>query len=138
MEIKNYDELVNLVERSKNVVVCSVDQDGFPNAKAMFNRKSDKLNTFYFSTNVSAKRTTQFSKNANASIYFFDQETFQGLMLVGKMTVCTDRKTKAVLWQEGDEVYYPAGIDDEDYCVLKFEAKKGNYYHGLENFNFEI
>lgn len=38
----------------------------------------------------------------------------------------------------GFEIYYPNGIDDEDYCVLRFTAVRGNYYHGLKNLNFEI
>jgi len=37
------------------------------------------------------------------------------------------------LWREGDEIYYPKGVDDEDYCVLRFTAETVNYYHGLGN-----
>ena len=35
-------------------------------------------------------------------------------------------------------MYYPEGVDDPDYCVLKFTAEKGNYYHGLKNTDFII
>jgi general stress protein 26 len=58
-------------------------------------------------------------------------------MLVGELEVCTDRENRAMLWREGFERYYPNGIDDEDYCVLKFTAYKGNYYHGLNNCDFD-
>ena len=61
-----------------------------------------------------------------------------GLMLIGHMEVCTDREHKAMLWKDSDKIYYPNGIDDEDYCVLKFTAQKGNYYHGLQNDTFVI
>ena len=57
-------------------------------------------------------------------------------MLIGEMQVCTDREHKAMLWKDGFEIYYPQGIDDEDYCVLKFTAHRGIYYHGLENNTF--
>lgn len=138
MNTKKYDEIMALLERLNSVVVCSVDKEGYPNAKAMLKLENDKLNTFYFSTNLSAKRTEQFFQNSKSSIYAFDPETFQGLMLIGNMTVCTDRESRERLWREGFEIYYPAGIDDSDYCVLKFEAKRGNYYHGLHNETFEI
>lgn len=25
-------------------------------------------------------------------------------------------------------MYYPKGVDDEDYCVLEFRAERGRYY----------
>lgn len=71
-------------------------------------------------------------------IYIFDPKNYQGIGLTGEMTVCTDRETKGRLWREGFEIYYPKGIDDADYCVLKFQSIKGNYYHGLQNFDFDI
>ena len=33
-----------------------------------------------------------------------------------------------MLWNEGDEKYYPAGVDDEDYCVIEFIADEGRFY----------
>ena len=56
----------------------------------------------------------------------------------GTMEVLTDREHKEMLWRDGFEMYYPNGIDDEDYCVLRFKAEKGNYYTGLKNFDFDI
>lgn len=38
----------------------------------------------------------------------------------------------------GDEIYYPEGVDDEDYCVLRFTAEKGNYYHKLTKEIFSL
>ena len=45
----------------------------------------------------------------------------------------TDHETKASLWRDGFEIYYPKGVDDEDYCVYQFTAETVNYYHGLSN-----
>jgi general stress protein 26 len=43
-----------------------------------------------------------------------------------------------MLWFPGAEIYYPKGVDDEDYCVYEFTAEWGNYYHGLINTTFKI
>lgn len=143
MEMKQMDSaqkevLLALVDRTGSIVVCSQGKDGYPNAKAMLNLEHEDLKTFFFSTNLSARRTKVFKSNPKACIYIFDPKTFQGMMLSGDMNVCTDRATRERLWREGFEMYYPAGIDDPDYCVLRFEARAGNYYHGLNNFDFEI
>lgn len=59
-------------------------------------------------------------------------------MLTGTVEVCTDQYHKELLWRDGFEIYYPQGVTDEDYCVLKFTAACGNYYHKLENYSFSI
>ena len=128
MENSVKTEIETLIKNSKNAYVSSVDQEGYPNIKAMFALERDGMEVFYFSTNLSSKRTRQFMLNPKASIYFCKEETFQGLMLAGEMEVCTDRELKTRLWSEGSERYYPKGIDDDDYCVLKFTARMGNYW----------
>lgn len=55
-------------------------------------RKIKGLKEFYFSTNTSSLRVKQFLSNPNASIYFY-----RGVMLVGKMEVLTDQKTKDMI-----------------------------------------
>lgn len=135
-EIKS--DLINLVESSKIVFVSSIDEDQYPNTKCMFALKNESLKTHYFSTNLSAKRTQQFLSNPKACVYFCDEPDFKGLMLIGVIEVCRDRSSRKMLWQDGFELYYPEGIDDEDYCVLKFSAQKGNYYNRLINHSFLV
>jgi len=61
-----------------------------------------------------------------------------GLMLIGVVEVLQDEESRKKLWFDGCEKYYPGGINDPDYSVLCFTAEKGNFYHGLENIDFDI
>jgi general stress protein 26 len=138
MEREILDQINALIDETKNIIVCSVDEDGSPNAKAMFKTEHDGLKTFLFSTNTSSMRVQQFQQNQKACIYFLGQNKINGLMLVGEMEVCHDHELKVRLWVDGCEVYYPLGIDDPDYCVLRFTARKGNYYYNLHKYPFDI
>ncbi len=138
MDDKAIRAIEKLVDKSRDVVVGSVDDEGCPNAKLMFKCKHDGLKTFYFSTNTSSVRAGQFLKRPEACIYFFNQTFFHGLMLTGKMRVLTDDESKRMLWRPGDEKYYPLGPADPDYCVLRFDAEKGNYYHALNKVLFDV
>ena len=138
MERKLTEEIRALVERSKFVFVASVNENGEPNIKVMFAKDRDKMGVYYMSTNYSSKRVQQFQQNPKACIYFCDEKNFQGLRLNGNMEACTDRTNRERLWEERDIMYYPQGVDDPDYCVLKFTAQRGNYYHGLRNVDFQI
>ena len=33
-----------------------------------------------------------------------------------------------MIWREGDTQYYPGGVTDPNYCVLKFTATDGRFY----------
>ena len=132
------DEIKELLQNAKIAYVSSVNEAGYPNTKAVFALAHEGITTHYISTNVSAKRTQQFLLNTKACIYFCKEAQFQGLMLVGQMQVLTDRENKANFWRDGFEIYYPKGIDDDDYCVFRFTAESGNYYHGLKNMTFSM
>lgn len=121
-------DILKLVDKSRDVIVCSVAENGYPNAKSMFKAKREGLKTFWFSTNVSATRTGQWLKQPKACIYFLDSKNIHGLMLTGNMQVCTDAETKLAFWKPGDEMYYPLGPTDPDYCMLRFTADEGNYW----------
>ncbi|MDR2881244.1 MAG: pyridoxamine 5'-phosphate oxidase family protein [Azoarcus sp.] len=125
---------------ARNVsIVGSLDQDGFPNVKAVLEpRKRDGIRTFWFTTNTSSMRVAQFRANPKASIYFFDRDTFRGVMLKGSMEVCEDAATKEMIWREGDSLYYGGGVTDPDYCVLRFTAVAGRYYADFSVSNFEV
>lgn len=128
-----------IVARSSKTIIGSVDEDGFPNVKAMLQpREHDGLKTFYFSTNTSSMRVKQYQKNPKASVYFYDSRFFKGLMLRGTMEVLQDQATKDRIWRDGDTMYYSLGVTDPDYCVLKFTALNGRMYESFKSYDFEV
>jgi len=135
-EVRN--DIIKLIENSRDAIVCSIDENGYPNAKTMFRARNEGLYNFWFSTNTSAIRTGHWLKRPKACIYFVDANDFHGLMLTGQMQVCTDDETKQAFWKKGDEQYYPLGPTDPDYCILRFMADRGNYYHGLQKYLFSV
>ncbi|MDL2229001.1 pyridoxamine 5'-phosphate oxidase family protein [Treponema sp. OttesenSCG-928-L16] len=129
----------NLIDNQKVSFISSVDEEGFPNTKAMLPpRKREGIKNIYFSTNTSSMRVSQYRKNSKACVYFFDKRFFRGVMLKGTMEVLEDQKHKDMLWDEGDTMYYPQGVSDPDYCVLKFTAKSGRYYSNFKSEDFTV
>ena len=109
--------------------ISSVDDEGFPCTKAMLApRVREGIKVFYFTTNTFSLRVAHYKANPKASIYFCDAKGFKGMMLRGTMEVLTDAKSKEMIWREGDTEYYPGGVTDPNYCVLKFTATDGRFY----------
>lgn len=129
----------NLIDKQGVSFIGSVSEDGFPNMKAMLPpRKREGIKTFYFTTNTSSMRVSQYRSNSNACIYFFDKRFFRGVMLIGTMEVLEDYDSKEMIWREGDTMYYPEGVHDPDYCVLRFTAASGRYYSNFKSEPFPV
>ena len=139
---KNEDYCIYCYKDGKFLQECTMDEmiehcaqfvgavnEGYPCTKAMLApRNREGIKTFYFTTNTFSLRVAHYKANPKASIYFCDAEGFKGMMLRGTMEVLTDAKSKEMIWREGDEQYYPEGVTDPNYCVLKFTATDGRFY----------
>lgn len=121
--------------------ISSLDEAGFPNTKAMLPpRKREGLKTLYFTTNTSSMRVAQYRENPKACVYFYHKGavSYQGVMLRGMMEVLEDAPSKEMIWRTGDRMYYPKGVTDPDYCVLRFTAQDGRYYRDLRTESFSL
>ena len=129
----------NMIDKAGVSIISSVDEEGFPNSNAMLPPiKRECIKHIYFTTNTSSMRVKQYFNNTKSCIYFFDKRFYKGVMLKGTMEVLQDAVSKEMIWREGDEMYYPKGVTDPDYCVLRFTAKNGRYYSNFKSENFEV
>lgn len=129
----------DLIDKQSVSLISSIGGDGFPSTKAMLPpRKREEIKIFYFTTNTSSMRVSQYRENPKACIYFFDKRFFRGVMLKGLMEVLEDSQNKEMIWRDGDTMYYPKGVTDPDYCVLKFTAQSGRYYSNFHSEDFMI
>ena len=138
--LKGVKELIAKMADSLPVAyISSVDYEGFPWTKAMLApRRREGIKTFYFTTNTFSIRVAHYKANPKASIYFCDAKGFKGMMLRGTMKVLTDAASKEMIWHDGDEQYYPGGVTDPNYCVLKFTATYGRFYSDFYPRSFVI
>ncbi len=136
----NRDAAVDELARKASVCFLgSVDENGFPCIKAMNPpRGREGTRVFYFSTNQSSLRVAQFRQNPKACLYYCDAPNFKGVMLQGTVDILTEEDTKRRFWRDGDTLYYPQGVTDPDYCVLRFVAEKARYYGNLHKESFAI
>lgn len=132
-------QIENLIDEQSTAFVGSIDGEGFPQIKAVLApRVREGVKQFYFTTNTSSMRVRQFRENPKASVYFCDQARFIGVMFKGTMEVLEDEASKQLIWREGDTLYYPLGVTDPDYCVLKFTGETGRYYSSFKSTSFNV
>ena len=132
------EQVFEFIKEQKTAMISSVDENGFPNTKAMLAPRKIDGNDFYFTTNTSSMRVSQYNANEKACIYFYKRGRFSytGVMFVGTMQVLKDQSIKDEIWRMGDTMFYKKGKTDPDYCVLKFTATGGRYYSNFKSEDF--
>ena len=131
---------LELVERSAIAMVGTLDEDGAPRIVAMIVAEHDGMKTIWFSTNTSSEHVGQLERDPRACVYFaqWAQEPWRGLTLGGRMEILRDRASRERLWEDGCERFYPKGIDDPDYTVLRFTADWAKFYQYGTKMRFDV
>ena len=137
--MKDLQKKVLKLVGQKLALAGSVTADGRPNVKAMLIARREGVKTFYFASNVSSIRYRQYLANPNACLYFYRRILDRGVMLGGTMEAFTDEYHRKLIWNKKmDKVYLNGGLNDPDYCVLRFTATSGRYYYMLRSESFDV
>ncbi|HCC35621.1 MAG TPA: pyridoxamine 5'-phosphate oxidase [Ruminococcaceae bacterium] len=114
------------------------ESEGQPFIKAMLVARREGGNIFYFDSNNGSVRAAQWQQNPNACLYFYGKPIYRGVQLIGKMEIINDIALKRAHWKVSMNSIYKGGVNDPDYCILKFTASKGRYYSMLASEDFEL
>ena len=124
---------------NKKIACVGSESNGQPYIKAMVVTKREGAGVFYFDSNHSSRRAAQWRENPRACIYFTSGPIYRGVMLSGTMEIIDDLELKKQHWKPSKKsIYKDGGVNDPDYCILKFTATKGNYYSMYEIEDFDI
>lgn len=143
---------LKLMEESKAAYLTTIDPDGFPITRAMFNLRNkeqfpefteifqNQQNKFtiYISTNTSSSKVAHLKNNPAMCVYFCDTENFMGFMLGGSVEIVDNMELKKKIWLDWWTRYYPEGVEDPDYTLLRLEPNNARYYHKLNHAKFEL
>jgi len=146
------DLAVKILEVSPAVYLSTISGDGFPETRAMLNLRNKSIYPnlaevfnehktgllVYFTTNTSSHKVEQLKANPKVCVYYSKPEEWRGLMLQGNLEIVHDLNIKKTLWQKDWMMYYPKGIDDVDYAILRFCPLLAKGYHQLKNYTINF
>ena len=131
------DKAAALLARSETCLLGAVDACGYPVQWAMLRPEEHvDMNNIVFTTNTSSRHVAQYRDNDQASLYCYDPQLFQGLLLQGRMRISRDQTLLNRIWRDGYNLYYQLGPTDPDYCAMLFTSEKGRWYEDLHSTDF--
>jgi len=143
---------VKLMETADGAYLSTIGADGYPHTRVVFNlrnkqqfprqtalfaqHRSDLM--VYVSTNTTSSKIREIRADPRVSIYYCDPKRFRGVMLAGEIEIVEDPELKQVLWSDGWERYYPAGVSDPDYTVLRLFPAYASGWVESSRFEFTL
>jgi general stress protein 26 len=113
------------------------NKEQFPEFSEFFRNQQNPF-TIYISTNTSSSKVAHLSQNPRMCVYFVDAEEFKGFMLGGSAEIIDDMEVKKQIWLDWWTRYYPEGLEDPDYTLLRMKPRNARFYYKLNQANFEL
>lgn len=143
---------LNLMTVAKAAYLTTIDINEYPETRAMLNlRNADKYPgltkffskykadlTTYFTTNTSSPKIKRIRENPKACVYYSKPDEWRGLMMAGRLEIVEDAELKKSLWQSNWTMYYPGGVEDPDYAVLRLRPAFLQGYHQFQQYHIDI
>jgi general stress protein 26 len=80
----------------------------------------------YFATSLDSPKVAEIEADPYAMITFQDGRQFA--VISGNARIVRDRALIDKLWSEAWKVWFPGGKDDPSLCLIKLEAREGEYW----------
>jgi general stress protein 26 len=106
-------------------VLALIDEKGFPTASTLSVSKADGINCLTFCVELEGNKAKRIEKCNRASVCFNDID--YNITLIGTIEILTDPEIKKEMWYEGLEHHFK-GIEDPNYCVLRFKTLRYNLF----------
>ena len=115
------------------VTLSLLDYEGYPTTSTISISKADGIRQITFASSLDSNKAKRAKENSRASVCIFDDDyeagSYYNITLVGDVEIVTDSETKKETWYQGLEEHYPnGGLDDPNYCVLRFTTKRYNLW----------
>ena len=132
-----YDEAakngLSLVESSEAAMLATLNEEGYPEVRALSKITTDGIKEAVFVTRGDSRHAANIRRNPRCCVYFVDAPKYHALSLVGSAEVLCDTELKRKLWRPAFQGLFKNGIEDPEYCVLRFTTLRANLRWGIES-----
>lgn len=115
-----------LLQRCEEVVLTSINSEGYPRPVPMSKIKSEGCSVIWMSTGLDSLKTKDFKANPKAGVCFY--ENGNSVALTGEVEIVTAEEVKKEMWQDWFIEHFPGGPTDPNYVLLKFQGEHGTFW----------
>jgi general stress protein 26 len=109
-------------------MMVTMNPEGGVRSRPMRGTIDEPGNAIWFFTDRDTDKDEDVQRDARACLTFADPRDQTYVSLSGRIALIHDRDMIAAHWNDGAEVYYPNGKDDNSVVLMKFTAESGEYW----------
>jgi general stress protein 26 len=109
-------------------MMATTNAEGGIRARPMRGTIDEPASAIWFFTDRETDKDEDVTRDARACLTFADPHDQTYVSLSGRISLIHDRAQIEAHWNEGAEIYYPAGKDDNSVVLMKFTADSGEYW----------
>lgn len=125
-ETNSHEHLYDLVKDFRTAMLVTKDSSGELHARPMSVAELQADADAYFATSIDSAKIQEIETDPKVLISF--QSGSQFATISGTARVVRDRAVIERLWSDAWLAWFPGGKDDPSLCLLKFEAREGEYW----------
>ena len=118
-----------LLDNVSVAALTSINENGYPRTCVMGKAGNNGFREIYFITSKRSKlngKATHFEHNSKASVcYFLGHDS---VTLIGNVEFVEDRATQERIWSEEHRRFFPKGLDDPKFRLLKFHTIEATFW----------
>lgn len=113
-------------------VMSLIDDKGYPAASIITASRADGFKWISFCTGYGANKPNRARSNPKSCVYLYEEKSFSGISLTGKIEISTDLELKKQMWYKGLENHF-SGPEDKGMCVMLFKPEHYNIFIDYQN-----
>ena len=115
-----------ILDRCGYITLSTIDEDGCPRPVAIDPITHDGIREIWMTTYRSSAKVRHLKADPKAGISFVREA--DSVTLTGTAEAITEKETLRRFWKDIFIRYFPAGPDDEGYCLIRFSASKARLW----------
>lgn len=121
-----HEHLYDLVKDFRTGMLVTKEIGGKLHARPMSVAELRADADAYFASSIDSAKIAEIEADPEAIITFQDGSKFA--FISGTARITRDRALIDKLWSEAWRVWFPGGKDDPSLCLIKLEAREGEYW----------
>ena len=124
------------VNKGAGVTISLLDHEGYPTTSTTSISKAEGIGQILFAVSFDSNKAKRAMECKRASVCISDDDyengAYYNITLVGDVEIVNEPGIKKEVWFDGLEEYFAGGVNDPNYCVLRFTTKRYNLWVDFE------
>lgn len=134
MDSSDKQKIVEIMKEASNFSFLATCDSGQPRVRPISSMVEDNMSV-WIATSAASRKVQQIKKNPKVSLAFVQQpQGEKAATIIGEAEIVEDMEQKKRVWglaAYDPSQFWPDGPESEDYCVLKINIKKIEWWEDM-------